>query len=126
MIAKKASKKPSKENSEAEKQNEKLSLDDIEKIVITLGKEGNSPAKIGLVLKEKHGISNIKLLGKKISKILKEANIKYKTDFDSVAEKLVRIEKHFAKNKQDKRAKRDIVKYVSRKKRLNLYHSIKN
>ena len=98
---------------------ERAKIEDIEQVVIDLGKKGNTPSQIGMILRDKYGVAKIKLLGKKISKILKENKIEHKDDFKFVEEKMKRIETHFNQNKQDKRAKRDIVKYVSLKKKLS-------
>ncbi len=100
---------------------ERAKFEDIEKIVIDLAKKGNSPAQIGLMLKQKHGIDKIKPLGKKIAQILKENNIEYKDDLAFVNEKISKIETHFEKNKQDKRAKREIVRFIGRRRKLEKY-----
>ncbi|HRZ85903.1 MAG TPA: hypothetical protein P5277_03920 [Candidatus Paceibacterota bacterium] len=104
---------------------ERAKVENIEEVVIDLAKKGNHPAKIGLILKEKYGVEKIKLLGKKITKILKENNISYDDDVAFVNKKLKRIEEHNAKNKQDKKAGREVVKYVSLKKRLENYKAKK-
>ena len=111
------------EKAQEKKAQEPMNIEDIEKIVIELGKKGHHPAEIGSILKEKHGIYDIKVLGKKISKILKNAKINYKSDLDFVSEKLSKITNHYEKNKQDKTAKRELVRYVSKKKILGVYNS---
>ncbi|MEK6891473.1 MAG: hypothetical protein AABX03_05055 [Nanoarchaeota archaeon] len=125
MAAKKSS-KTSKESSEKAKAPERANIGDIEKIIVELAKKGHSPSEIGIILKEKHGVYDIKVIGKKITKIIKDAGIKHKTDLDFVVEKLGRIEKHYGKNRQDKRAKREVVRYVSKKRRLEMYNNSKS
>tara|TARA_Y100000310_G_C20572602_1_gene758809 strand:- start:778 stop:1119 length:342 start_codon:yes stop_codon:yes gene_type:complete len=100
---------------------ERMKAEEIENIVVRLGKKGTSPAKIGLILKEKHNVSKIKHLGKKITHILKENNIEYENDLDMVNKKINRIESHYQENKQDKRAKREIVRYIGLRKKLQKY-----
>ena len=83
---------------------------EIEKIVIDLHKEGNSPAKIGLLLRDKHGIPKAKLLGKKITKILEENNLNYQKEGDIVVKRVENLKSHIEKNKQDNTAKRSLAK----------------
>lgn len=117
-------KKTSKEaKTEEKKMPERAKTEDVEAIVIDLAKKGNSPSKIGIILKEKYGIYNIKALGKKISKILKENKIAYEDDFSFVDKKIKKIQTHYEKNHQDKRAEREIVKYISLRKKLENYKS---
>ena len=83
---------------------------DVEKLVIELAKEGNPPAKIGLILRDKHSIPKTKLISKKITKILKTAKINYKTEKEGVSEKIENLKKHLEKNKYDQSAKRSLAK----------------
>ena len=108
-------KKPEKKTSERAKE------ENIEKIVVDLGNKGLTPAKIGQELKEKYGIQKIKLLGKKITKILEENNIIYEDDIKLVDKRIKKIEGHYNKNKQDKRAGRELVRFISLKKKLEKY-----
>lgn len=117
-----AKEKKTKEPKEDKKMPERAKLEDIEAIVIDLAKKGESTSKIGIILKEKYGVEKMKLLGKKISKILKDNKIKYDNDLDFVNNKIKALETHYAKNHQDKRAEREIVKYISLKKRLGSYN----
>ena len=109
-----------------EKTSERAKKEDIEKIVVDLGKKGMSPSQIGIELKEKHGVQKIKLLGKKITKILKENKIEFNDDLDNVNKKIETITKHFEDNKQDKRAKREIVRFIGLRKKLQKYKASKN
>ena len=101
--------------------NERAKAEDIEKVVVELGKKGIPPGKIGIILKEKHNVPKIKLLGKKITQILKENKVEYKNDLDNVNKKIEKIEQHYEKNKQDKRAKREIVRFIGLRKTLEKY-----
>ena len=91
-----------------EKQTEKAKPDwvkmkpaEISKLVLSLHKEGHSPAKIGLILRDEHGIPRAKLLGKKITHILKEEKQTPKTTVSYIEENKANLEKHIAKNKHD-------------------------
>jgi small subunit ribosomal protein S13e len=99
--------------------------ENIEKIVVDLAKKGIPPAKIGLILRDKHNIPKIKHLGKKITQILKENKIEYETDLDTINKKISKIETHYQKNKQDKRSKREIVRFIGLRKKLERYKAKK-
>jgi small subunit ribosomal protein S15 len=79
----------------------KMKSADLEKLVVALAKEGNDPAKIGLILRDKHGVPKAKLFGKRISQILKEHGIEFKTEKKVVEEKISTLQNHFGKNKHD-------------------------
>lgn len=83
---------------------------ELEKLVLELAKQGETPAKIGLILRDKHGIPKAKLIGKKISQILKEANIKFKTEKEALNEKIEVLNKHIEKHKHDYTAGKSVTK----------------
>lgn len=88
----------------------KMSAKEVEKLIVDLGKEGNTPEKIGLILRDKHGIPKAKLLGKKISKVLADAKISY-PDLKQVQEKRISsLESHIKSHKHDTSAKRSLAK----------------
>ena len=104
-----------KEEEQAEEKPEKESWiktkpEQLEKIIKELAEQGNSPAKIGIILRDKYSIPKARLLGKKIVKILKNSNFKYTTEKDTINEKIERIKSHIEKNKADKSAKRSLAK----------------
>ncbi len=101
---------------------ERMKAEEIESLVVELAKQNNSPAKIGQILKEKHGVPKISILGKKITTILKENKIPYSNDLDFVNKKIKNIEAHYAKNKQDKKSEREIVRYLSLKGKLESHN----
>ena len=106
-----------KDATEDEKQKEKqkpnwvaIKPAEIEKIVVVLHKQGNTPAKIGLILRDKHGIPKAKLLGKKIKKILSDAEQSIVPEIVYVQEKVNKLEAHLLKNKHDYTARRSLNK----------------
>lgn len=105
------------------KLSERTKAENIEDVIVSLAKKGVHPAKIGLILKEKHDVSKIKPLGKKVTQILKEKEIEFESDLDFVNKKINRIEEHSKTNKQDKRAKREIVRYIGLRKKLQKYNA---
>ena len=88
----------------------KIKPAELETIVVDLAKQGKSPAQIGLVLRDKHGIPKAKLLGKKIAKILKDAKIAESPEKAIVEKKIEAIRVHMTKNKQDKCAPKSLTK----------------
>ncbi len=95
----------------AEKQSwVKIKPDELERIIIDLAGQEMSPAKIGLVLRDKYGIPKAKLLGKKITQILKEKNIRHITEKDIVTKKIETIKGHMKKHKHDYTAKKSLEK----------------
>ena len=102
------------------KESKKLSQEDYEKQVLELAGKGLTAEKIGENLR-REGIHS-KEYTKTISKILKEKKVYINPDLKNISEKLERSKKHCGKNKQDKRAKREIVRYVSKNKILDKYN----
>ena len=88
----------------------KMKPADIEKIVVELAKKGESPAKIGLILRDKHGIPKTKIFGKKITQILGENGIEYEDDKKIIDKKIEKLKTHISKNKHDYPASRALTK----------------
>jgi len=97
----------------------KLSEKEFEKKIIELAKNGLTSEKIGETLR-KQGM-HTKEFEKKISKILKENKIYINPDLKNVSERLERIKKHYEKNKQDKRAKREVTRVFAQLRKLKKY-----
>lgn len=105
-----------------EKKTKRLSQADFEKKVIELAGKGLTSEKIGEELK-KQGIHS-KDYSKKISKILKEKGKYINHDLKNTEEKLGRIQTHFEKNKQDKRAMRERDRVFSQVRKLKKYFKV--
>ena len=103
------------------KTEKKLKPEEIEEIVITLAKNKVHPAKIGLILKEKHGIPRAKLAGKKICVILKENGLYLNPDKTAISSRVENLKKHVQKNRQDKKAKRGLQIVEARLRKASLY-----
>ena len=95
----------------------KMKLADLEKIVVELGKEGKSPAQIGLILRDKHGVPRAKLLGKKITQILKENGMEFADEEKIVNDKIAHLKGHIEKNRHDYPASRALTKKL-----WDIYH----
>ncbi len=96
----------------------KMKPAEIENKVVELAKAGNSPEKIGLILRDEYGIPKVKVIGKKLTKILKENGIDKNSEIDNTSKKIDKLVKHAEKHKHDYYAKRAIVKMNARLKKM--------
>jgi len=84
---------------------------ELEKAITDLAKQGKSVAQIGLSLRDQHGIPKTKLLGKRISHILREIKTEVKGEAEMFRAKVLNLKDHLGKNKHDKKAKRSLMKH---------------
>lgn len=98
--------------------------DEVEKLVVELFKQGNSPEKIGMILRDSYGIGDVKAItGKKITRILKEKGFKvFPPDLLALQEKMKALQKHFEKHKHDYVAKRRLQRLEAQIRILTDYH----
>jgi small subunit ribosomal protein S15 len=83
--------------------------EEVEALVIKLAKEGHPPSKIGIILRDQHGIPLTKpISGKSITKILKDAELapSIPEDFENLLKKASRLRAHLEKNSEDQHNKR--------------------
>jgi|SRR3989338_1875722 len=98
---------------------------EIELIIVKLAKEGNTPSKIGMVLRDTYGIPDTELIiGKKITEVLvdKKAAPTIPEDLMALIRKNIYIRKHLEKNKKDMAAKRGLQLTDSKIRRLVKYY----
>lgn len=88
---------------------EKITQAEVKKLVLELHKQGLSNEKIGLVLRDSHGIAKSKLYGKRIGQILKEEGIITSPDMTNLKNRAENLKLHIDKNKQDKKARRALI-----------------
>ncbi len=121
-MKKENSTKKTLEKIDLEKKNvKKIDQKEFEKKVRELSQKGLTSEKIGQKLKEE-GIHPSEYSGK-ISKILGESYVN--PDIKNVETKLERIKKHYERNRQDKRAKREKDRIFSQLRKLKKYFGIK-
>jgi ribosomal protein S15P/S13E len=77
--------------------------------------------KIGLILRDTYGIPKTKIFGFKIGDVLKEKNLYQDPDLKNISEKVVKLEKHLAKNKGDKKTGKSLIKTKARHKLIKEY-----
>lgn len=87
-----------------------MKSEDVEKKVIQLAKEGNSPERIGIMLRDEHGIPKVRFFGKRIKHILKKANIWEDSERQNQVKKIGKLEAHVKKNGHDYTAKKSLLK----------------
>ena len=98
---------------------------EIEELVVSLANAGKTPAEIGMILRDQHGIPDVKLASKKrISQILAENKLlpDVPRDLLNLISKAVALMKHMDENKKDQTAKRGYQLTVSKIRRLAKYY----
>jgi len=93
--------------------------------VIKLAKEGNSPSKIGVILRDKHGIPLTKpILGKSITQVLKDAGLlaAVPEDLDILLKKASALATHLERNKADQHNKRNLQIIEAKIHKLSRYY----
>jgi small subunit ribosomal protein S15 len=87
----------------------RYTAEEVEALIMKLSKEGHPPSKIGIILRDQHGIPLAKpITGKSITKILKERNLysSLPEDLENLLRKATRLHVHYEKNKADLHNKR--------------------
>ena len=99
--------------------------DEIENTIQQLAASGTSTSKIGMILRDRHGVPDVTLVtGKKIGTILKEKNITSKVpeDIHNIIVNVLELNKHLIKNPKDVHNKRSLNNMVSKIRRLEKYY----
>ena len=97
----------------------------ITKVILDLRKEGASSSRIGLVLRDRHGVPDVKLaLGKRIGDVLKENKVasEIPEDLRDLMIKALGLRKHLDDNKKDLHNKRQLNLMESKIRRLVRYY----
>ena len=98
---------------------------EIEKIVVDLRKDGMSTSQIGLVLRDRYAVPDVKLAtGKRINEILREKGLESEIpeDLRNLMQKALGIRKHLAENKKDVHNVRQLQIAESKVRRLVKYY----
>ena|SRR3989344_4545544 len=95
--------------------------EEVKEKIIELAKQGLPPEKIGLMLRDQHGIPRAKLLGVKIKKTLIEAKLWNNPETVNIANKTEFLNKHVLVHKHDYKGKRTLVR---RNAQLNILRRI--
>jgi len=98
----------------------------ITKIILELRKDGASSAMIGLVLRDRYGVPDVKLAtGKRIGTILRENKVatEIPEDLRDLMIKALGLRKHLSENKKDLHNKRQLQLVESKIRRLVKYYT---
>jgi len=100
---------------------------EVEALIEKLAKEGKPTSQIGMILRDTYGVPDVKsTLKKTVLDVLKEKKMapKLPEDLSSLLRRVVALQKHAGKNKQDMTAKRGIQLTESKILRLIKYYKI--
>jgi small subunit ribosomal protein S15 len=98
---------------------------EIEKLITKLYNSGKTASQIGIILRDSYGIPDVKkVVGKKITPILKDNKIKIDIpeDLKSLIKKEIKILAHMENNKKDMPSKRGLQLTESKIRRLVKYY----
>lgn len=98
---------------------------EIEEIIVKLANAGQTPAQIGVALRDQHGVPDVQqATGKRVSQVLAENNLlpDVPRDLLNLISKSVDLMKHMEENKKDATAKRGYQLTVSKIRRLAKYY----
>jgi len=101
------------------------SAEEVEQLVVKLGKAGKSPAFIGLILRDNYGVPYVRTItGKKITHILADNNLRPKIPetLQSLIRKDILLIKHAEMHKKDITIKRGLQLSLSKINRLSAYY----
>ena len=102
---------------------------EVELLIVKHAKEGLSTSEIGITLRDKYGIPNIKeLTGKKISEILeaKKLTPKLPEDMMNMIKRAIALREHLEQNKKDMGAKRGLEITEAKIRKLMTYYKRNN
>ncbi|KAH8893806.1 40S ribosomal protein S13-1 [Thozetella sp. PMI_491] len=97
----------------------------IESEISKLAKRGATPSQIGVILRDSHGVAQVKIVtGNKILRILKKNGLapELPEDLYMLIKKAVAVRKHLERNRKDKDAKFRLVLVESRVHRVARYY----
>jgi len=105
-----------------------ISAQEAEEVIVSLANAGHGPSKIGLILRDEHGVKDFQEVGGKgIQQVLAENKLlgDMPEDMLNLIRRSVQLFNHLEKNKKDFSAKRGYELTVSKIRRLTKYYSKK-
>ncbi len=102
-----------------------LDKTDIEDLIVKLAGDGNTSAMIGLILRDQHGVPDVKLAtGKSISAIMKEKGILQglPEDMGALLKKVINLNAYLKVNPRDLHNKRNLHLLEAKIRRLERYY----
>lgn len=107
----------------------KYQPEEIEALVVKLAREGNSPSRIGTILRDQHAVPLAKpITGKRVMKILKENQLapSLPEDLASLLKKAESLSLHLEKNRTDLYNKRALQLIEAKIHKLSRYYKHKD
>ena len=98
---------------------------EVEDLILKLSKDGHTPSKIGLILRDQYGIPDVRvLLGTKVTKVLEKngMGLKLPEDLQSLLNKAVKLDTHNEKHSHDMHNRRAKILVESKIRRLAKYY----
>jgi small subunit ribosomal protein S15 len=98
---------------------------EIEELIVKLAGDGNSSAMIGLILRDQHGVPDVKLAtGKSITAIMKEKGIlqELPEDMSALLKKVINLNAYLKVNTRDLHNKRNLHLLEAKIRRLERYY----
>eukprot|EP00344_Euplotes_crassus_P002202 CAMPEP_0197009928 /NCGR_PEP_ID=MMETSP1380-20130617/52081_1 /TAXON_ID=5936 /ORGANISM="Euplotes crassus, Strain CT5" /LENGTH=151 /DNA_ID=CAMNT_0042431503 /DNA_START=34 /DNA_END=489 /DNA_ORIENTATION=+ len=105
----------------------KISAQEVVDQICKLAKKGLAPSQIGTILRDSHGVAQIRFVaGNKIVRILKANGLapELPEDLYQLIKKAVSVRKHLEKNRKDKDAKFRLILIESKIHRLARYYRL--
>ena len=102
---------------------------EVEELILQLSEEGNSNASIGIILRDKHGVPNVRLVtGERISQTLQRLGKsgKLPEDLMSLMRRALRLIDHLSQNSKDIHNRRQLELCESKIRRLSRYYRENN
>ncbi|BGO96061.1 hypothetical protein NBRC10512_006003 [Rhodotorula toruloides] len=106
----------------------KISADEVKEHIFKLARKGLTPSQIGVVLRDSHGVAQVKsVTGNKILRVLKSNGLapQIPEDLYCLIKKAVQVRKHLERNRNDKDSKFRLILIESRIHRLARYYRTK-
>lgn len=104
----------------------KFKKDDVEKLVIQLAKQKRSSSLIGTILRDQHGIPDVKVItNKTVSKIMRENKLypEMPEDMLNLLKKAVVLRGHLLKHRSDTHSRKGLENLEAKIRRLGKYYS---
>ncbi len=102
-----------------------MESDEVEELIVKLAKQNMTSAQIGLILRDQHGVPDVKLVtGKKLTKILADNGLAsdIPEDLMFLLRKAVRMHEHMKANNKDLHNKRQLHLTEAKIRRLVRYY----
>ncbi|GAQ85311.1 40S ribosomal protein S13 [Klebsormidium nitens] len=103
----------------------KITEAEVDEHIVKLAKKGLTPSQIGVILRDSHGIAQVKsVTGSKVLRILKGKGLapEIPEDLYHLIKKAVSVRKHLERNRKDKDSKFRLILIESRVHRLARYY----